>query len=274
MVTEQWANGITVQKSKYVSADKRYEQEFEQGFLDYLDNLPLAHVLLDLRGAKVNRYDGRPRDEITPVLSRDGHRFHAPVPVRRSVFLSYHHGEDADERERFEAEFNAAFLSSSVYLGEIATPSTDAVVRKTIRQRVVECDFLVVMIGRQTYLRRWVDWEIQAALRSSDDGERRPVLGVLLPSAEPLLDVVTDLLPSTPPSRAQDVLRTADQINDALVTEFGHGLPSRLVDNLISGYARLSGWPASSDDLAARLESAAAHRGRPVNSRRLWTSDG
>lgn len=70
-------------KTKYTSVDPRYDQEFEAALDAYLTGLPLAQLLLDLRGEKVTenrRLHESIQQPTVPVLDRSGARPTAAKP--------------------------------------------------------------------------------------------------------------------------------------------------------------------------------------------------
>ncbi len=54
-----------------------------------------------------------------------------------------------------------------------------------IRQKAIAgTSCTVVLVGKCTWARRYVDWEIAAGLRNFDDSARGGLIGVQLPSAQ------------------------------------------------------------------------------------------
>jgi Thoeris protein ThsB, TIR-like domain/WD domain, G-beta repeat len=267
------SGGWTAATTKYSSGDIRYEQEFEVALDAYLTRNPLAQVLLDLRGEKVtNRKRGAQWADSQPenVLGPSGIRGLAASASKAelgpaAVFVSYHHGKDADARNRFERENGAAIRSSSIYPGEVGKGRE---VRREIRKRIAGCDFVVVLVGRGTYTRRWVDWEIHAALTCGPDGARKPIVGVLLPEAAELGPLLSAHLSALADRPTAELLRRSDELSRQLLAVTDTTLPARLMDNLLGGYATLMPWPASPDALLAALASQTG-RAQPVNRRRL-----
>ncbi|MFC4052804.1 TIR domain-containing protein [Actinomadura syzygii] len=253
----------TLTGPKYVAGDPRFEQDFESELDAYLTSLPLAQVLLDLRGERASA----PSEQL--ILNRHGIRGPADSSGQSptAVFVSYYHGGNAAARERFEREYGTVIRSSSIYPGEI---NTGPEVRREIRKRIAGCDFLVVLVGRETYTRRWVDWEMHAALTRTR-GTAKPVVGILLPE---MADTGAFLVPRLEPVLSRrsvtEVLRRSDELSQELLAETGTTLPARLLDNLLTGYATLIAWPASSEALIEALATSTG-RTRPVTKRPLFT---
>ena len=93
---------------------------------------------------------------------------------RHKVFVSYHHEKDQNYRDRFErlfADVSNIMDSRSVRLGDIPKGlNTDEVARQ------------MVLIGRDTWRRKHVDWEIAATVRDTEFNPRSGVLGIFLPT--------------------------------------------------------------------------------------------
>lgn len=264
--------GSTIMKTKYASGDKRFAEEFESALEAYLTEIPLAQILLDLRGESVTESRKARKGEgvlsADPLLVPSGTRSHPVAPEGAkearnvpAVFVSYHHGNDADARELFERQNQDFIRSSSIYPGEVG-PGRRA--GQEIRRRVGACDFIVVLVGRDTHARRWVDREIRTALTRYGNGRTKPVLGVLLPETAEL-----GVLMSSHPAVAPDVpvaqlLKRSDAVSRELLAATGITLPARLLDNLLSGYAALVQWPTTPTVLLEALVSATG-RPRPVN---------
>ncbi|TYK46986.1 hypothetical protein FXF68_24525 [Actinomadura decatromicini] len=141
--------------------------------------------------------------------------------------------------------------------------------RREIRKRIAGCDFLVVLVGRETYTRRWVDWEMHAALTRTR-GTAKPVVGILLPEMADAGAFLAPRLEPVPSRRpVTEVLRRSDELSHELLAETGATLPARLLDNLLTGYATLIGWPASPEVLIEALASSTG-RARPVTKRPLF----
>ncbi|MFD8130078.1 TIR domain-containing protein [Streptomyces mirabilis] len=272
-------SGATITKTKYASGDKRFGEEFESALEAYLTGIPLAQMLLDLRGESVTerRKAGKGEGVLpgNPLLVPSGARTHPSDPEGAeaarhvpAVFVSYHHGNDADARELFERQNRDFIRSSSIYPGEVG-PGRRA--GQEIRRRVGSCDFVVVLVGRDTHGRRWVDREIRTALTRDGGGRTKPVLGVLLPETAELGALMSSYPAVAPDVPIARLLERSDAVSQELLAATGTTLPARLLDNLLSGYAALVQWPTTPTVLLEALVSATG-RPRPVNRRPLLTA--
>lgn len=166
--------------------------------------------------------------------------------VRRKCFISYHHA-DQDAVNYFVRSFDHeanCFIARG--LGEEMSPdiiqstNTDYVMRR-IRERFLrDSTVTIVLIGRCTWARRYVDWEIQSSLRRGEYTTPNGILGIKLSS-------------------------------------YDGTFPERFNDNLSSGwptvdcYARHMEWPSSTQQLVGAIEAAyqrrTTHRHLIVNNR-------
>jgi hypothetical protein len=262
-------------KAEIAASERGLEQGFAGELDAYLADNPLTRVLLDLRGDTKTepRELARRADQLIlhPTGVRDPGTETARSAVQAAaIFLSYHHGGDAAARDRFERENGSVIRSSSIYPGEIIRKRE---VPRELRKRIVGCDFVVVMVGLETYARSWVDWEIHAALARDRGGTTKPVVGILLPEMATTGALLSSLLESPPPRMAvAELLRLSDELSGELVANTGATIPARLLDNLLTGYASLISWPASPTALLDALTSSIG-RARSVNRRLLLTED-
>lgn len=104
------------------------------------------------------------------------------------VFISYHH-EDQDEVEQFIETFDhehnifiARALGVEMEEDIIDSDNPDYVMQRIRELFLKDSTVTIVLIGKCTYARRYVDWEIQASLRQGDTVTPNGLLGVKLPS--------------------------------------------------------------------------------------------
>ena len=108
--------------------------------------------------------------------------------VRHKVFISYHH-DDQDELDEFIETFDherRVFISRGLGMGMaqdvIDSTDTDYVMRRIRELYLEDSTVTIVLIGKCTWARRYVDWEIQASLRHGVTVTPNGLLGIKLPS--------------------------------------------------------------------------------------------
>jgi hypothetical protein len=170
--------------------------------------------------------------------------------TRHKCFISYHR-DDAREVESFIERFDDdgnIFMSRVLGVaGQDLIGSNDAsYIMRAIRERFLrDSTVTIVMIGRCTWTRRFVDWEIASTLRNDANNKRSGLMAVTLPS----------------------------------VASSSKKLPPRLKDNWDgrNRYARWWKYPTSASQLAGHIEDA--HEARDsrydliINSRQLFGSN-
>jgi hypothetical protein len=170
------------------------------------------------------------------------------MAMRHDCFIVFHPA-DREPAARFVDRFRDVFIARARGIrdedGLEADGNTDpAVLLHQVRRKYVwEAALTIVLTGSCTWARRYVDWEIAAALRDDAEiGERTGLLGIRLPG-----------LPASRP---------------AIV-------PERFADNVDAGYATFRPYPASSEELRAWVESALVDRQyrTPDNRRPLRLAD-
>ena len=108
--------------------------------------------------------------------------------VRHRCFISYHH-DDEDEVQDFIKTFDeerdvfiARALGTDMEQGIIDSDDTDYVMRRIRELYLKDATVTIVLIGKCTWARRYVDWGIQASLRHGETVTPLGLLGILLPS--------------------------------------------------------------------------------------------
>ena len=164
------------------------------------------------------------------------------APVKRKVFVSYHHKGDQwyyNEFSRFFSDTFAVFHDKSLDRA-YGSDNTDYV-RWQIRQNdITGSSCTIVLCGAATHQRKYVDWEIKATL-----DKRHGLIGVWLPT-----------LPQAPNGGTQK--------------------PARLQDNIDSGYAKWVRWEGLTIDLMRTIieEAVASPASRIRNQRFLRARNG
>lgn len=109
--------------------------------------------------------------------------------VRHKVFMSHHH-DDQDEVEEFIETFDyerKVFITRALGAGMeqdiIDSSDTDYVMRRIRQLYLRDSTVTVILIGKCTWARRYVDWETQASLRHGATVTANGLLGIVLPSA-------------------------------------------------------------------------------------------
>lgn len=109
--------------------------------------------------------------------------------VRHKVFISFHH-DDQDEVEQFIETFHyerKVFIVRVLGVGMeqdiIDSDDTDYVMRRIRELYLKHSTVTIVLIGKCTWARRYVDWETQASLRHGETVTPNGLLAIVLPSA-------------------------------------------------------------------------------------------
>ena len=102
---------------------------------------------------------------------------------RHKVFLSFHHDEDERWKDRFLELFGDDIVDKSVVIGKIDDANQPVErTRQQIREEYMsEATVTVVLIGRCTWQRKHVDWEISSSFRDTKFNSRCGLMGILLP---------------------------------------------------------------------------------------------
>lgn len=159
----------------------------------------------------------------------------------RRVFVSFHQRDELEvavfcrRYEQYFSELRTLGVSEEgdEYAERIDSGDSDYVMRRIREDYIAGTSCTIVLIGKCTWARRYVDWEIAATLRNNPTDPRGGLIAVQLPSA----------------------------------AENGwHGLPARLERNVVQrggqdvGYARFYGPPPSDGTIADWVEKAIERR--------------
>lgn len=129
-------------------------------------------------------------------------------PVKRKIFVSYHHDSDQayyNEFSRFFSDTYEAVQDSSLNR-LVDSNNTDYVMQRIRDNHITGTSCTIVLCGPQTRWRKYIDWEIKATL-----DKQHGLLGIQLPNNIP-----------DPQGRVH--------------------VPDRLCDNIGSGYAVWTSW--------------------------------
>ena len=109
--------------------------------------------------------------------------------VRHKVFISYHH-DDKKEVDKFIETFDEerkVFVGRALGIGMsediIDSSDVDYVIRRIRKLYLKDSTVTIVLIGKCTWARRYVDWEIQSSLRHGRTVTPNGLSGIVLPSA-------------------------------------------------------------------------------------------
>ena len=110
----------------------------------------------------------------------------------RNIFVSFHQDDELEANiwcRRFGGYFNEIRTLGLDELGDeyaerINSGDSDYVMRRIREDKIAGTSCTVVLIGKCTWARRYVDWEIAATLRNFTNSVRGGLIGVQLPSAQ------------------------------------------------------------------------------------------
>ncbi|MEQ1730501.1 MAG: TIR domain-containing protein, partial [Vicinamibacterales bacterium] len=152
------------------------------------------------------------------------------------VFISYHHALDESRKKIFELRFGnscRAIISAAVGLGDINPELPTETIRQKIRdEHLRDASVTVVLIGRLTWQRKHVDWEISSTIRNTQLNPRGGLLGIVLPS-----------------------YYEAYYAGKAGKYD-SHTIPPRLHDNVVAGYAKIYSWSEDAGEVQGWIHDA------------------
>lgn len=170
---------------------------------------------------------------------------------RHKVFVSYHHENDQCYRDSFESTMVDIFdimVSKSVNPNEVDDNLNTERIRQIIRDNYLkDSTVTVVLIGTETWKRKYMDWEIAASIRDTKNNPRSGLLGIFLPTYT--LTLNKEFNPYT--------------------------IPPRLYDNWKKGFAQLYEWSLEPSKVIKCIDRAFNDRNKiiPDNSYPSFTKN-
>jgi hypothetical protein len=138
-------------------------------------------------------------------------------PAKRKVFVSYHHGADQIYYDVFSKTFCDDYdvVTDNSLERRIDSEDVNYVMQRIRDEYVTGSSCTIVLVGKDTWGRKYVDWEIKSTLE-----KEHGLIGVQLPTA---------------PITSQNTVTVPDRLND----------------NIQSGYALWISW----QDITASVRS-------------------
>ncbi|MEY2468267.1 MAG: hypothetical protein QOF21_965 [Actinomycetota bacterium] len=165
--------------------------------------------------------------------------------ARRKCFLSYH-ANDVSEVADFIETFDEVFIPKVIGVNDsdpfVDSENTDYVLDKIREKYLTGSTVTIVLVGKCTWARKYVDWEVYSSLRNDKSNRRNGLIAIELPSRG---------TGSLPPRVDDNVIRDKNGVD--------------------LGYARYYVYPSSDSTLRGWIEDAfTARTSRPnqiVNAR-------
>lgn len=106
----------------------------------------------------------------------------AQATPKRKIFVSYHHGNDQAYYDAFSASFHDTYdvITDNSLERRIDSEDVDYVMRRIRENYISGSSCTIVLVGRDTWGRKYVDWEIKATLE-----KQHGLIGVQLPTLVP-----------------------------------------------------------------------------------------
>lgn len=106
-------------------------------------------------------------------------------PTRHKCFISYH-VKDVEEVLGFVQQFGEAFIPRSVGVTEeddfVDSDDPDYIKRRIREKYLADSSVTILLLGKETWGRKFIDWEIASSLRNDPVNRRSGLLVIPLPS--------------------------------------------------------------------------------------------
>lgn len=102
---------------------------------------------------------------------------------KHTVFVSFCHDDDQGYKEEFQKLSEDITISRSVEPDDIdPTNNADYIMQQIRDKNLRNSTVTVVLIGKRTWQRKYVDWEIYSSLRDTKTNSRSGLIGIFLPT--------------------------------------------------------------------------------------------
>lgn len=141
------------------------------------------------------------------------------------VFVSYHHANDQLKANHLRNQYgsNNTLIDRSL-ADAYDSESNDYILQMVRLYHLRDSTVTIVLIGKDTHKRKWVDWEIYSSLRPYGQRSRNGLLAIYLDDS--------------------------------------YTAPARLQDNINSGYAVTMKWSNISWQLSSKIDEAFENRSK------------
>jgi hypothetical protein len=106
--------------------------------------------------------------------------------VRHKCFVTFHHA-DEDEVKKFIEDFEDAFIPRVLGVSDeddfIDSTDTGYVMDQIREKYLTDSTVTIALVGKCTWARRYVDWEVYSTLRDDKNNRRSGLMAITLPSA-------------------------------------------------------------------------------------------
>ena len=149
---------------------------------------------------------------------------------KHKVFISYKHKntplldmiDDSYYKRELENAGTNVFINKSVQNGDIDSENKDTYIKRLIQEEhISDTSVIIVLIGPETWSRKYIDWEISAGLDNRVGNSQAGLIGILLPNH--------------PNYSSFSLYQSYNYLNFQTI-------PSRLHSNVTSGYAKIYPW--------------------------------
>lgn len=113
--------------------------------------------------------------------------YKADSPIRHKCFLSYH-AVDAEEVLSFVESFGDYFIPRAIGVSEddpvIESEDNDYILDRIRSKYLADSTVTIVMVGKCTWARKFVDWEVYSSLRKDRVNRLNGLMAIQLPSGK------------------------------------------------------------------------------------------
>ena len=162
---------------------------------------------------------------------------------KHKVFISYHHKNDQFYKNKLLSLNNKynIFIDKSVDTGDVDPRLSDESIRtKICNEYLRDSTVTIVLVGAETQNRRHVDCEIYSSMHDGKVNNKSGILVIILPSSSPRASSVF-----AHGYKGMIGITTSRSLKELAYKVRYPYMPKRILDNLVTGEAKISAVPWS-----------------------------
>ena len=155
------------------------------------------------------------------------------MDTKHKVFISYHHQNEQNYKDELitQNELYGLFQDYSVGMDEIDDSDSDETIRTIIRDEYIkDATVLILLCGKETKYRKFIDWELEAAMF---DTEKNPKLGILVISVPEIHQSIRAGENEEKPSLSDTDGWFSISTREEYVKHYPY-MPDRIIDNFVN----------------------------------------
>lgn len=155
------------------------------------------------------------------------------VSYKHKVFISYHHDADQAYADKIRDLYGGKAIIDKSMREDLSHLQNETILKKIRQEHLLDSTVTVVLVGKHTWGRKWVDWEIYSSLRPYGERTVNGLVGVYLPGHSDSKFRLTDNIKSGYAVKInwEDIEKNKNTLIKAVHTAWNRRRRRELIDN-------------------------------------------